>query len=109
MTAPLREDLGADAIPRGVDAESAVRPELSDLERLRGRGRWQTLLAMLGPAFVACIAYIDPGNFATITRGSVYAPGPGTMFTASKGPRRGAFDKSAEMTRYYYVSVRGER
>ena len=73
MTAPLREDLGADAIPRGVDAESAVRPELSDLQRLRGRGRWQTLLAMLGPAFVACIAYIDPGNFATnISAGSTF-------------------------------------
>jgi manganese transport protein len=34
---------------------------------LRGR------LALLGPAFVACIAYVDPGNFATnIAGGSKY-------------------------------------
>ena len=73
MTAPLREDLGADAIPRGIDAETAILPELSDLERLRGRGRMRTMLAMLGPAFVACIAYIDPGNFATnISAGSTF-------------------------------------
>ncbi|MSX02036.1 MAG: Mn(2+) uptake NRAMP transporter MntH [Actinobacteria bacterium] len=33
----------------------------------------RTVLAMLGPAFVACIAYIDPGNFATnIGAGSQY-------------------------------------
>lgn len=73
MTTPLREEAGANALPRGVDPESAVRPELSDLERLRGRGRMRTMLAMLGPAFVACIAYIDPGNFATnISAGSSF-------------------------------------
>jgi len=33
----------------------------------------RTMLAMLGPAFVACIAYIDPGNFATnISAGSTF-------------------------------------
>src|ERR671928_1011811 len=33
---------------------------------LRGAGdtRWR-LLPFLGPAFIACVAYIDPGNFAT--------------------------------------------
>src|SRR5947207_10655982 len=31
---------------------------------LRGGGRFR-LLPFLGPAFIACIAYIDPGNFAT--------------------------------------------
>src|ERR671934_2072274 len=33
---------------------------------LRGSGdmRWR-LLPFLGPAFVACVAYVDPGNFAT--------------------------------------------
>lgn len=73
MTTPLRDEASAEALPRGVDPESAVRPELSELERLRGRGRMRTMLAMLGPAFVACIAYIDPGNFATnISAGSTF-------------------------------------
>src|SRR5438552_18570733 len=31
---------------------------------LRGDSRWR-LLPFLGPAFIACIAYMDPGNFAT--------------------------------------------
>src|ERR671937_212032 len=41
---------------------------------LRGAGdtRWR-LLPFLGPAFIACVAYIDPGNFATnIAGGSKY-------------------------------------
>src|ERR1043166_6548292 len=29
------------------------------------RGKRFRLLPILGPAFVACVAYIDPGNFAT--------------------------------------------
>ena len=37
----------------------------SDLERIRARGGVRALLPMLGPAFVAAIAYVDPGNFAT--------------------------------------------
>ena len=31
---------------------------------LGGRSRFR-LLPFLGPAFIACVAYIDPGNFAT--------------------------------------------
>src|ERR671938_1012981 len=39
---------------------------------LRGQGRFR-LLPFLGPAFIACVAYIDPGNFATnIAGGSKY-------------------------------------
>src|SRR3954471_832023 len=38
---------------------------VSDLERIRARGRIRGALALLGPAFVAAVAYIDPGNFAT--------------------------------------------
>lgn len=34
------------------------------VEQLRGRG-WRGRLAVLGPAFVAAVAYVDPGNFAT--------------------------------------------
>lgn len=34
---------------------------------------WRQLLPFLGPAFVACVAYIDPGNFATnISGGAQY-------------------------------------
>ena len=32
---------------------------------LRSRGRARGSVALLGPAFVAAVAYIDPGNFAT--------------------------------------------
>jgi manganese transport protein len=38
---------------------------LSPLERLLNRGRLRATLTMLGPAFVASVAYVDPGNFAT--------------------------------------------
>lgn len=40
---------------------------------LRARGRVRGALALLGPAFVAAVAYIDPGNFATnIEAGAKY-------------------------------------
>ena len=39
---------------------------------LRGDRRWR-VLPFLGPAFIACVAYMDPGNFATnIAGGSKY-------------------------------------
>ncbi len=41
----------------------------SALEQLLSRGRVRATLAMLGPAFVASIAYVDPGNFATNLQG----------------------------------------
>jgi manganese transport protein len=45
----------------------------SPLRRLRSRGGLRGVVAMLGPAFVACVAYIDPGNFATnIAGGAKY-------------------------------------
>jgi manganese transport protein len=44
-------------------------PGLSPLERLLARGRMRATLTMLGPAFVASIAYVDPGNFATNIQG----------------------------------------
>jgi manganese transport protein len=39
------------------------------LERMLDHGRIRGLLAMLGPAFVAAVAYVDPGNFATNIQG----------------------------------------
>jgi manganese transport protein len=48
-------------------------PELSALRRVRARGPFRGRIALLGPAFVAAVAYIDPGNFATnIAGGAKY-------------------------------------
>jgi manganese transport protein len=48
----------------------ALRPEeLSALDQLLAKGRIRATLTMLGPAFVASIAYVDPGNFATNIQG----------------------------------------
>jgi manganese transport protein len=45
----------------------------ASLRELRARGRVRGPLALLGPAFVAAVAYIDPGNFATnFTAGAHY-------------------------------------
>ena len=41
----------------------------SALEQLLAKGRLRATLAMLGPAFVAAVAYVDPGNFATNVQG----------------------------------------
>jgi manganese transport protein len=62
--------------PDGGVAEAVVPlPAASAVERAGrrgGRGR-AARLALIGPAFVACIAYVDPGNFATnIAGGSKY-------------------------------------
>ena len=35
------------------------------LEQLQARGRIRAAAGLLGPAFVASVAYVDPGNFAT--------------------------------------------
>jgi manganese transport protein len=56
------------ALPSGVAAthESALR-------RIRAKGPVRGRIALLGPAFVAAVAYIDPGNFATnIAGGAKY-------------------------------------
>jgi len=66
MSAPPTEQ--AVALP-----EPILAPHVSALRRLRARGRVRGRLALLGPAFVAAVAYIDPGNFATnIAGGAKY-------------------------------------
>src|SRR3954470_12717708 len=45
-------------------AEEASRLPGAGERVLQGQGRWR-LLPFLGPAFIACVAYVDPGNFAT--------------------------------------------
>jgi manganese transport protein len=47
--------------------------EDTPLRRARAKGRLRGTFALLGPAFVAAVAYIDPGNFATnIAGGAKY-------------------------------------
>jgi manganese transport protein len=53
--------------------EATVSPPFTSVQRLRARGRVLGALPFLGPAFVAAIAYVDPGNFATnIAGGAKY-------------------------------------
>jgi manganese transport protein len=64
VSAPL--DGAAEAVPLPA-------PGLAQLRHARRSGGLGMRLALLGPAFVACIAYVDPGNFATnIAGGSKY-------------------------------------
>jgi len=53
-----------------LDATATVEGAagLSPVERVLAKGKRRATLAMLGPAFVASIAYVDPGNFATNVR-----------------------------------------
>ena len=55
-----------------LEEAAVVAPALlvpSALEQLLAKGRLRATLWMLGPAFVASIAYVDPGNFATNIEG----------------------------------------
>ncbi len=66
---PGRAELAAGAGPGGGPAGPAGP---SPLRLLRSRGRARGVVALLGPAFVAAVAYVDPGNFATnISAGAV--------------------------------------
>jgi manganese transport protein len=72
LTPPAGAQIG---IPAGAGADGQTIPLAepvlvhSPLERLLAKGRMRATLAMLGPAFVASIAYVDPGNFATNVQG----------------------------------------
>ena len=65
----------AGASPEGVGAALEHLPEEAGTRaaaRAVLEGRKKGLLALLpflGPAFIACVAYIDPGNFATNIQG----------------------------------------
>src|SRR3954451_11205444 len=51
----------------GVRVEAVAPSPAADSAflQLRARGRLRGSAALLGPAFVAAVAYVDPGNFAT--------------------------------------------
>jgi manganese transport protein len=70
---PALEVVGAAPVaasPASVSASPAsALSGPSALDHLLSRGRLRATLAMLGPAFVAAIAYVDPGNFATNIQG----------------------------------------
>ena len=75
MNAPPPPSSHAVALP--APGAASVPPPLGEselatpLRAARARGRVRGTLALLGPAFVAAVAYIDPGNFATnITAGA---------------------------------------
>ncbi|HTT26854.1 MAG TPA: Nramp family divalent metal transporter, partial [Solirubrobacteraceae bacterium] len=71
MTLPrLRREPAFEAVTEGgsVALRDGVASQ-SPLEQLLAKGRLRATLAMLGPAFVASIAYVDPGNFATNLQG----------------------------------------
>ncbi|HEV3072003.1 MAG TPA: Nramp family divalent metal transporter [Solirubrobacteraceae bacterium] len=66
VPAPVLEGVGGGALPAaGAPAGTGAGVDPSALEALFARGRLRAMLSMLGPAFVAAIAYVDPGNFAT--------------------------------------------
>jgi manganese transport protein len=69
LTAPPPVPVPALETPEG--AALALRGERasSPLDQLLAKGRLRATLAMLGPAFVAAVAYVDPGNFATNIQG----------------------------------------
>jgi len=53
-------DAGSVALP---DSPALGAP--SELKHILSKGRVRGALAIMGPAFVASVAYVDPGNFAT--------------------------------------------
>ena len=62
--------VGVEAAGRGAMTDRTV----ADIrEVLAGRMRWRSPLLFAGPAVIASIAYMDPGNFATnIQAGAKY-------------------------------------
>ena len=68
MTEPTRPSSSADTSTRAAAAQA-----LGDGAPRSVRGRLKRLLPFLGPAFIASVAYVDPGNYATnISAGAQY-------------------------------------
>jgi manganese transport protein len=56
-------------VSQSAETYSAFKRGATPFHTLLARGRLRVSLAMLGPAFVASVAYVDPGNFATNIQG----------------------------------------
>jgi manganese transport protein len=69
--APAPEGAAVPALEGAAPTQPVSQPDgaTSPLERLLARGKLRATLTMLGPAFVAAVAYVDPGNFATNIQG----------------------------------------
>ena len=83
----------SDAVAR-LRTDAAARTGMTDRtvagirEVLAGRMRWHSPLLFAGPAVIASIAYMDPGNFATnIQAGAKY--GYALLWVVLDGQRRG--------------------
>jgi manganese transport protein len=59
-----RDRRGGPAVDRDVVTRVPTRAPVT-LQAALSRGRVRGMLALFGPAFVASVAYVDPGNFAT--------------------------------------------
>jgi manganese transport protein len=69
LTATQTEFTAADAgVPVASQERSLIAGHSARSWLLAG-GRVRGMLAMLGPAFIASVAYVDPGNFATNIQG----------------------------------------
>ncbi len=64
---PLTRETALEAAT--ADVSAAVVDARTPWQRELARGRMRLGLSMLGPAFVAAVAYVDPGNFATNLQG----------------------------------------
>ena len=61
-------DVIADSLPKPSDAKT-VQNALDTLGSARKKNLLARLFPFMGPAFIASIAYVDPGNFATNIQG----------------------------------------
>ncbi len=55
--------------PSITKVDSTLRSAQDVLSGTSKKGKFARLMPFLGPAFIACVAYIDPGNFATNIQG----------------------------------------
>src|SRR5436189_5250697 len=53
------------SISKSKDDASTLHTASEVLSGKSKKGFFARLLPFLGPAFIACVAYVDPGNFAT--------------------------------------------
>jgi manganese transport protein len=73
----LREGTGVPSKKRGVESggeprrgdQSTLRAAAEVLAGVKKKGPLARLLPFMGPAFIAAVAYVDPGNFATNIQG----------------------------------------
>src|ERR1039457_1276569 len=61
-------DVIADSLPKPSDAKT-VQNALDTLGSARKKNLIARLMPFMGPAFIASVAYVDPGNFATNIQG----------------------------------------